>query len=166
MINQKFLLSYLFDATADKSYRASFVPCSLFMEFVTFWRDVIWRLACSYDGVWFLCDILNISRIDQYSIQKWFVTSIYLICHYLFKGVEKFEAKERWKLPKGDVLFSPSLLDFHETENAKYWSGNSRKPEWTQTRFIKIPKWNKRLAWFSDIKICHILSKKLILKRF
>lgn len=78
-----------------------------------------------------------------------FCTS-YLICHCLFKGVEKSEAKEGWELSKGDVLLGSSLLDFHETENAKYWSGDSRKPQWTATRLIKIPKWNERPSRLPD----------------
>lgn len=64
--------------------------------------------------------------------------------------MEKSEAKERWELSKGDVLLSPSLLDFHETEDAKHRSGNRGKPKWTAARLVKIPKWNARPAWLSN----------------
>lgn len=64
--------------------------------------------------------------------------------------MEKFEAEERWELSKGDVLLSPPLLDIHETEDAKYGSGNCGKPKWTAARLIKIPKWNERPTWLSN----------------
>lgn len=47
----------------------------------------------------------------------------------LFKGMEKSEAKEGRELPKGDVLFSPSLLNLHETKDAKHGSSNCGKSQ-------------------------------------
>lgn len=67
-----------------------------------------------------------------------------------FEGMEKFETKERWKLPKSDVLLGTSLLDFHETEDAKHRSGNCRKSKWTAPRSVKIPKWDKGFTWLSN----------------
>lgn len=64
--------------------------------------------------------------------------------------MEKSEAEKRWELPEGDVLLSPPLLDFHETEDAKYRSGHCGKPQWTAAGLVKIPEWNERPAWLSD----------------
>lgn len=67
-----------------------------------------------------------------------------------FEGVEKLEAKERWKLPESDVLPGAPLPDVYAAEDAEHRPGHCGESQWTAPRSVKIPKWNKRFAWLSD----------------
>ena len=68
-----------------------------------------------------------------------------------FEGMEKFETKERWELPKSDVLLGAPVPDLHEAEDAEHGSGDCGESERTSPRPVEIPKWNKGFAWLSDL---------------
>lgn len=87
--------------------------------------------------------------------------AINLISFPLPTGVEEFETKAWWELPKDHVLSGTPLLDLHATEDAEHRSGHSGKFEWPAARPLQVSQWDEGPAWLPDFQICHVLPKEL-----